>query len=72
MADQTVSSIGESLAPIVLDLPPQPWTSAQILQILARAEQAGYERAKLEVINTNLRTDEQRTVAGIFGVKQAS
>lgn len=35
---------GESIAAIVLDLPPQPWSSAQLLQILAKVEQAGYQR----------------------------
>jgi flagellar biosynthesis/type III secretory pathway protein FliH len=36
---------GENIAAILIDLPPQPWTSAQVIEILARAEQAGHERA---------------------------
>lgn len=40
---------GENIAALVLELPPQPWSSAQVLQILARAELAGFERAQAEL-----------------------
>lgn len=35
---------GENIAAILMDLPPQPWSTADLLQILSRVELAGYER----------------------------